>query len=121
MPTELDFRRFAALIVAVGTVTVILLGAPPWLPLPNGVDKLAHFTAFSLLTLTLWQATGGRMALFIVVAVILFGALDEWRQAYLPNRTSDAKDFLADLCAALTTGALLFMQRKTPCAESSPQ
>ena len=121
MPTELDFRRFAALIVAVGTVTVILLGAPPWLPLPNGLDKVAHFVAFSLLTLSLWQATGGRMLLFLIVAVILFGALDEWRQAYVPHRTSDAKDFLADLCAALTTGALLFMQRKTPCAESSPQ
>ena len=121
MRTELDFRRFAALIVAVGTMTVILLGAPAGLPLPNGADKVAHFVAFSVLTLSLWQATGGRMALFLIGAVILFGALDEWRQAYLPHRTSDAKDFLADLCAALSTGALLFMQRKTPCAESSPQ
>ena len=121
MPTELDFRRFAALIVAVGTVSVILLGAPAGVPVPNGWDKVAHFVAFSLLTLSLWQATGGRMALFLIGAVILFGALDEWRQAYVPNRTSDAKDFLADLCAALTTGALLFMQRKTSCAESSPQ
>ena len=121
MPTELDFRRFAFLVVAVATVTVILLGAPPGLPLPNGGDKVAHFVAYSLLTLCLWQATGGRLALFIVISVIVFGALDEWRQAYLPDRTADAKDFLADLCAALATGALLFMQRKTPCAESSPQ
>ena len=121
MRTELDFRRFAALIVAVGTMTVILLGAPAGLPLPNGTDKVAHFVAFSVLTLSLWQATGGRMALFLIGAVILFGALDEWRQAYLSHRTSDAKDVLADLCAALSTGALLFMQRKTPCAESSPQ
>ena len=58
MPTELDFRRFSALIVAVATVTVILLGAPAGIPLPNGWDKVAHFVAFSLLTLSLWQATG---------------------------------------------------------------
>ena len=121
MPTELHLRRLAALIVAAATLTVILLGAPPGLPLPNGFDKVAHFVAFSLLTFSLWQASGGRMALFLICAVILFGALDEWRQAYLPNRTSDAKDFLADLCAALATGALLFMQRKNSCAESSPQ
>ena len=119
MPTELDFRRLAALVLATGIITAILIGAP--MPIPNGWDKAAHFVAFSLLTLSLWQATGGRMLLFLIGAVILFGALDEWRQAYVPHRTSDAKDFLADLCAALTTGALLFMQRKTPCAESSPQ
>ncbi len=39
----------------------------------------------------------------------------------LPERVSDAKDFLVDLCAALATGALLFMQRKPLCAESSPR
>ena len=111
--------RFICLAAGGGIMLALLfVGAHP---IPQGWDKVAHFVAFSLLTLSLWQATGGRMALFLIGAVILFGALDEWRQAYVPNRTSDAKDFLADLCAALTTGALLFMQRKTSCAESSPQ
>jgi hypothetical protein len=50
-----------------------------------------------------------------VIAGLLIGG------AYIPGRVSDAQDFLADVCAALATGALLFMQRKTACAESSPQ
>jgi VanZ family protein len=119
MPTDLNFNRFAFLVAAVAVTVVILLGAP--IPIPEGWDKAAHFVAFSLLTLCLWRATGGAMPLVLLSGVIAFGALDEMRQAYLPERVSDAKDFLADLCAALATGALLFMQRKPSCAESSPR
>jgi VanZ family protein len=116
MPIE----RFACLVFAVGIIVAILIGVQP-LALPNGWDKVAHFVVFSLLTLCLWRATEGRMPLFVLAGVIFLGAMDEWRQAYLPDRSSDAKDFLADLCAALSTGALLFIQRKPVCAESSPQ
>src|SRR5687767_7031653 len=116
MPTKLNFSRFASLVAAVGLALVIVLGAP--MRIPAGWDKAAHFVAFSLLTLCLWQATAGAMPLVLLGGVIAFGALDEMRQAHLPERVSDAKDFLVDLCAALATGALLFMQRKPLCAES---
>ena len=119
MPTELDFSRLAALALATAIVMALLIGAP--IPLPGGLDKVAHFVAFSALTWCLWQATGGQMPLVVIGGVILLGALDEWRQAFLPSRSSDAADFLTDLAAALTTGALLFMQRKPSCAESSPR
>jgi hypothetical protein len=120
MPTELDFRRFAALTLATCIVVAIFAGAP--IPLPGGLDKALHFVAFSALTYCLWQATGGQMPLLVIAGVVFFGAMDEWRQAYLPNRTSDATDFLADLSAALVTGALLFFQQRKPaCAESSPR
>jgi VanZ family protein len=115
MPIE----RLGFLFFAVAIIVAILIGAP--VAIPNGWDKVAHFAVFSLLTLCLWRATGGEMPLLVVIGVIVLGAMDEWRQAYLPERSSDAKDFLADLCAAAVTGALLFMQRKTVCAESSPQ
>jgi VanZ family protein len=119
MPTELHFERLASLVVAVALVVVLVIGAR--VPIPEGWDKLAHFAVFSLLTFCLWHATGGQMPVVVVAGVIVLGGLDEWRQAYLPDRTSDAQDFLADLCAALSTGALLFMQRKPACAESSQQ
>ena len=117
MPT--DLARLSAVVAATGLVMLILLGAP--IALPGGWDKAAHFVAFSALTFCLWQATDGRMPLAVLAAVVAFGALDEWRQAALPNRVSDAQDFLADLAAALATAALLFMQRKPVCAESSPR
>jgi VanZ family protein len=115
MPTE----RLASLVFAVSIVTAILLGAT--LPIPDGWDKAAHFVAFSALTALLWHATAGEMPLLVIASVVLLGGLDEWRQASIPGRASDAQDFLADLCAAAATGLLLFMQRKTVCAESSPQ
>ena len=119
MRTELELARLGALAGAVALIMVILIGVP--FQIPAGWDKAAHFAAFSLLTVLLWRATGGVMPLFVVAAVVAFGALDEMRQAYLPERSSDAKDFLADLTAAAATGALLFMQRKPRCAESSPR
>ncbi|OGA71305.1 MAG: hypothetical protein A3G81_30990 [Betaproteobacteria bacterium RIFCSPLOWO2_12_FULL_65_14] len=119
MPTELKFSRLAALVGAIALVAAIVIAAP--VPIPGGWDKAAHFAAFSLLTALLWHATAGAMPLAVIAAVVLLGGLDEWRQASIPGRVSDAQDFLADLCAAAATGWLLFMQRKTVCAESSPQ
>ena len=118
MRTEPDFARFASLVFAVAILVALLLGSP--VPLPVGWDKAAHFAAFSLLTLFLWRATAGQMAPALLVGLVVFALFDEWRQAYVPGRSSDATDFLADFCAVLATGTLLFMQRKSVCAESSP-
>ena len=112
-------ERLASLVFAVAIIAVALIGAP--VAIPDGWDKVAHFVGFSALTLCLWHATGGQMPIAVIAGAILFGVFDEWRQAYLPDRTSDAKDFLADFCAVVATAALLFMQRKSVCAESSPQ
>jgi VanZ family protein len=117
MPTEPSFARLAALVFSVAFLVLLLGGSP--LALPDPLDKGAHFAAFSLLTLLLWRATG--MPLFAVGAAVAFGALDEWRQTYLPGRESDALDFLADLSGVLVTGALLSFQEKSACAESSPR
>ena len=115
MPIE----RLGSLVLGVALMVAILIGSP--FALPEGWDKAVHFTAFSALTFCLWRATGGRMALPLVAALVAFGLLDEWRQGYFPDRSSDAKDFLANFCAVLATGALLFTQRKMQCAESSPR
>jgi VanZ family protein len=112
-------ERLAWLLTAAAIVVAIIVCGP--VPLAPGWDKAAHFALFSALTLALWHATAGEMPVFVVAAVIAFGAMDEWRQAYMPGRSSDASDFLANLVAALATAALLFMQRKTVCAESSPR
>jgi VanZ family protein len=106
------------MVLAAAIVLALLLSGP--VALPAGWDKAAHFAAFSALTFCLWQATAGS-ALFVVLAAVVFAGLDEWRQAYVPERVSDAQDFLADLCAVATTAALLFMQRKAVCVESSPR
>ncbi len=70
-----------------------------------------RYAAFSLLTVALWRATG--LPLFALGAALFVGGLDAWRPA------ADAQHFLADAGGALA--GLLFTQRKTLCAESSPR
>ena len=118
MPTEPhpgpDLGRLASLVFAVAAVACALIAgnvgiAPPW-------DKAAHFALFSLITLLLLQAAGTGMRLPALAAAAALGALDAWRRP-----SGDAADFLANLSAAVVTGALILVQRKTPCAESSPR
>lgn len=115
MRIELQFVRLAAPVLIVIVVAVVLVNLP--VSLPHSLDKAAHFIAFSMLTLLLWKATG--MPLFAVAAALVFGALAELRQAYIPGRNSDAWDFLANLCGVLATGLVIFLQSRRACAESS--
>ena len=119
MPINLPLQRLVAAMSAVAIVCGILFVrgvgfSEPW-------DKAVHFTVWSALTLSIWRAT--EMPFLAIAAAVIFGGIDEWRQAYIPGRVSDAKDFIADACAVLATATLLFMHhRKAPvCAESSPQ
>jgi VanZ family protein len=47
--------------------------------------------------------------LAVIATAIAIGAFDELHQASLPGRSADATDFLADVCAATSTGACMFM------------
>jgi VanZ family protein len=118
MRIEQRWSLFGALAVV---AQIFTLNALPFeLHLPW--DLLWHFLAYAALTLLLWIATDGRRPVVVVAAVMLLGACDELRQALLPARSADALDFAADaLAAALTGGALLFMQGKRTCVESSPR
>jgi VanZ family protein len=75
---------------------------PPW-------DTLAHFCAYSALTVLLWKASGGRMPVAVLATVILVGGLDELHQAGIPGRVADMADFLVDLGAVVFTGALMLL------------
>jgi len=89
-------------------------------------DKAVHFTYFGTMCFFLWIACGRRWELAVWAAVLFIGAVDETHQAYVPGRSSDIKDWLADGLGAAT--ALFFMQRmwllrlplngENPCVES---
>jgi VanZ family protein len=76
---------------------------PPW-------DAVAHFLFYSALTALIWTATGGRMPLAVVAAVVIVGGLDELHQASLPGRAADAADFLVDVGAATFTCAAMLLR-----------
>jgi len=80
------------------------------------IFRLSDAAARARLTLAVALAP-----VLVVAAVMLLGGVDELRQAWLPERTADPLDFLADLAAAFVTAACIgfFSRSKTQCAESS--
>lgn len=99
------------LYLALAVTMVFLLFYLGGLPFPAGLivepwDKLAHFTVFAALTLLLGIYSGGRHPLVLILLVSAVGAIDEWHQAYLPDRSADIADLLVDVSAAVWGVAL---------------
>ena len=72
---------------------------------PGGIqvnDKLAHFCAYGLLASLVLRALGGgwRGALAAVVIASAYGASDEWHQSFVPGRSPEVADWVADTLGA---------------------
>jgi len=109
--------RFVCLAAGGGIMLALLFVTSH--PVPQGWDKVAHFVCFSVITALLWRGTAGRAPLAVLASVMAFGALDEVHQIFVPTRSAELLDFVADAAAATAVCAVLFVRRKTLCAESS--
>jgi VanZ family protein len=70
-------------------------------------DKFAHFGVYGLLaTLVCRLGYGWRAALWTLIAVSAYGASDEWHQSFVPGRTMDVRDWIADTVGAAIAIAL---------------
>ncbi|HAN99211.1 MAG TPA: hypothetical protein DCQ98_18075 [Planctomycetaceae bacterium] len=87
-------------------------------PLPRNVsrslfhvphqDKIAHFLLYAglaaLITWILHDLSGRRRvvapALYAILLAAVYGALDEWLQSFVPSRSADPFDWLADVAGA---------------------
>jgi VanZ family protein len=90
--------------------------------LPRGSDKAAHLLEYGILgflaarALLLSRPRGslpGAILLGTVLAV-LFGASDEIHQIFVPGRTAEWADLVADLLGALAGAGLLGFLRRRP-------
>lgn len=75
-------------------------------------DKVIHFSVYGvfavLLNWDLSQAMGRwRATVLSIIIAMLFGALDEWHQGFIPGRAADPSDWRADSLGA-AGGAVLF-------------
>jgi VanZ family protein len=109
--------RFACLVAAAAVMLgLLLLRVDP----PLGAwDKPAHFLAFALITALLMHGTAGEAPLAVLAAVVAFGGLDEVHQLFVPGRTADLTDFIADAAAAAVVVGLHFLRKEKPCVELS--
>jgi VanZ family protein len=68
-------------------------------------DKVLHFIEYSILgtTLRYWSGRSGRL---LVGGGIVFGAVDELHQIWVPGRVASPWDLLADACG-VTVGFVI--------------
>ncbi|MEM7349336.1 MAG: VanZ family protein [Acidobacteriota bacterium] len=84
-------------------------GLFPW-TLPEGTDKLIHSFLFFFEALFLYRSLRLLESPWpplptAIGAAILLGALTEWAQLSLPDRSGDLGDWIADILGALACGA----------------
>jgi VanZ family protein len=72
-------------------------------------DKYGHFLVYGLLgTLVCRTGRGWRAGLLALAAASLYGVSDEWHQSFVPGRSCDVWDWVADTSgAALAIGLYL--------------
>jgi VanZ family protein len=71
----------------------------------HGADKVAHLAMYGILgALALraaWAtARSARRLVLTLLSIALFAAVDEWHQAFIPNRSADPADWVADVAGA---------------------
>jgi len=87
------------------------LFAPP-------VDKIAHAAVFGLMAVMLWLALNRQRPFLIILLVVLTGAADEIHQLFLPGRSADMSDWIADITGACLTVIALMTSKNKPRAQA---
>lgn len=132
-PAEANARPTAAIVAAVGAfVVVAVLMLMPMGPQSLGpnishLDKVIHGLAWATLAFCSWPLVRHLVrrpvltrAGVIVVALGLWGLATEGLQSFVPNRSSDLYDALADLVGALVGAALASLILEPRLARRSP-
>jgi VanZ family protein len=94
---------------------IFYLSAQPDVPLPDGVDdKTAHYVAYMTLGLLVVRALARGLparvttgiAVITLVITIGYGATDEWHQSFVPGRSTELADLVADSLGAVAAVGL---------------
>jgi VanZ family protein len=89
---------------------IFVVSAQPSAPLPSQLsDKQGHSIAYMGLAVTVGRALAGglgaglslRAAAAAFAVASGYGATDEWHQSFVPGRSADVKDWIADTMGAL--------------------
>jgi len=108
---------YAALILVVSSVPNL---KTPLVRVPGG-DKVVHFLEYGILALLTfrsvrhWKAgmTLKQTALSAMVLVAIFPAIDEFLQSFIPGRSPEIYDLVADICGGWSfLGVMSWVQKR---------
>lgn len=102
---------------------IFYLSSQPTVPAPGvpGMDKVLHFGAYAVLGwLLAFAVDRARLPLIVgVVLGLLYGVSDEIHQAYVPGRSPDLLDWMAD-AAGVAAATFLYARRHARRAAARP-
>ena len=77
----------------------------PRVPAPEGTDKVVHFIFFLVLAFLIQRALraqgSARLVPYVILALAAFGAFDEYVQQFIPGRSMELLDWVADVSGAI--------------------
>lgn len=112
VPSASRRRLYLALWIGWAALTFVLTSIPnPRFPMPPLVtDKVAHLAFYAVMGFffALWRRESGASAARAIVQALLFatlvGVVDEVHQLWIPGRTADPLDWLADTAGGACGG-----------------
>lgn len=85
------------------TINSLSVNDPSWRPPFAGADKVTHAAMYGAAAYAWCRAIrsrGNQITLLIALAVAALGAVDEWHQRWVPGRSAEIFDWLADAVGA---------------------
>lgn len=84
------FAAYIALITAMSLRPANTMAIEPW-------DKLFHLLIYAIMALLAWRCVGSNRAyLWLCGLILVFSAVMEWGQSFMPGRVMSAWDLLAN-------------------------
>lgn len=120
----MSLRRWRAPLLWAVVILIVSSVPIPQVTAPAGTDKGVHGLLYLVLGFLTIRALLSQRApvwqlLVVLVAVLTFGALDEVHQRFIPGRTADPRDWVADAVGSVVgMAAGIFGVRRRPA--SSP-
>jgi VanZ family protein len=106
------------------TVVVVMTSWPnPGVPDVGDGDKVVHLLAYAVLAWLIGRALpplarAPRRLAVVLLGLLVFAALDEWHQSFIPGRTASVADWWAD-AAGVVLGLLTAALRRTAARAAS--
>lgn len=105
----------------VWAIAIYLVSGRSSVPVPgvSGADKVLHFAAYALFgALLAFAAHRSALRLWVAVVLgVLYGASDEIHQSFVPGRSPDVRDWVAD---ALGVCFAVFLYTRWRARRSAP-
>ena len=111
-----ELARIIPMLLVMGLIFVLSSVPGDQLTLPDisNIDKVAHLAIYGLLAFTVFYAFGPRfyrmhprlLPLAVIFICTVYGVSDELHQYFVPNRSADIFDVLADSAGAVIVSGL---------------